>query len=150
MAHYDPATGKLRPTWKVSFSPWIVFVGSFIGGAVTGGVVVLNMLAGNPVTDDDSSTTVGQASILILGIAIAVFLILGPVLAWGLGFALRNVENNGLHILAFAALGLVVGYSIGEFLGRLTGVAGVGSVVAPAAGIGAAAGRWAISKYAQS
>jgi len=45
-------------------------------------------------------------------------------------------------VLAFAALGLFVGFMLGN-------VIGLGSVLAPAAGIGAAAGRWAISRQAK-
>jgi hypothetical protein len=149
MTKRDSARDRYQLEWKVSFSPWMTFVGSFIGGSVAGGVLAGNILLGDPVGEDLSSQTIGQAAVLVLGTAIAVFLLLGPVLGWGLGFALRNVENNGMHILAFAALGLVVGFSVGEFLGRLVDVVGLGVSVAPAAGIGAAVGRWAISRFAK-
>jgi hypothetical protein len=45
-------------------------------------------------------------------------------------------------VMAFAVLGLIVGYFIGNLVG-------LGTVVAPAAGIGAAAGRWLISGQAK-
>ena len=149
MTEYDPKTGKLRPTWSISFSPWTVFVGSLIGGAVTGGIVAINILMSDSVPEGVTSQTVGQAAVQVLGIAILIFLLLGPVLGWGLGFALRNTLNQGLHVLAFAGLGLFVGYSVGEFLGRLAGEPGLGAVVAPAFGVGAAAGRALISRFAK-
>ncbi|MCJ7826700.1 MAG: hypothetical protein MUP36_00440 [Demequinaceae bacterium] len=149
MTEYDPKTGKLRPIWSVRFSPWMVFVGSFIGGAVAGGIIDLMLIPGENTPDAISSRTIGQAAILVLGMSILIFLLLGPALGWGLGFALRNVQNQSLHVLAFAALGLFVGFSVGEYLGRLGEVVGLGAQIAPAVGVGAAIGRWSISRYAK-
>ncbi|MBN2176317.1 MAG: hypothetical protein JW722_01510 [Demequinaceae bacterium] len=149
MSEYDPKTGRLRPTWSIRFSPWTVLLGSFIGGAVTGGIIDLTLIPGENAPEAVTSRTIAQAAILVLGMAILLFLLLGPILGWGLGFALRNVPNQSMHVLAFAGLGLFVGFSVGEYLGRLGGVAGLGSVVAPAVGIGAAIGRWSISRFAK-
>lgn len=147
MTEFDPETGKLRPVWTIRFSPWTVFVGSLVGGAVAGGIIDIMLIPGEAGPDVVSSRTVGQAAVLVLGISVLVFLLLGPALGWGLGFALRNVQNQGIHVLAFAALGLFVGFSVGEYLGQLGGVNGLGAQVAPAVGVGAAIGRWSISKH---
>jgi ABC-type Co2+ transport system permease subunit len=95
------------------------------------------------------AASVAKGAILVLGASVLLFLVLGPVLGWGLGFILRNTTNHNIHVLAFAALGAFVGFSVGEYIGRLDGVAGLGMIAAPAVGIGAAIGRWAISDHAK-
>jgi hypothetical protein len=149
MSEYDPETGELRPVWTIRFTPWTVLFGSLIGGAVTGAVMDLTLIPGDSAPEAISDMSVARAAILVLGASVLLFLFLGPALGWGLGFALRNVQNQSLHVLAFAGLGLFVGYSVGEYLGRLGEVAGLGSVIAPAVGIGAAVGRWSISRFAK-
>jgi hypothetical protein len=86
---------------------------------------------------NDDTRSIAQGGVLILGLSLGVFLVIGPTLAWGLGFALRTYTNQTIHILAFASLGLIVGFMLGNLVG-------IGGLVAPAAGIGAAVGRWAI------
>lgn len=137
MAEWDEKSGKLRPTWTVRFSPWWVFVGSAIAGVVTAAVLLLNILT-NPDALNPNSQEVAQGAVLLLGIVVAVFLLLGPTLAYGVGFALRNVTNQWIHVVAFAFLGLIVGFMLGGYIGDP-------AMIAPAAGIGAGVGRWAIS-----
>ncbi|PKQ27198.1 MAG: hypothetical protein CVT64_01790 [Actinobacteria bacterium HGW-Actinobacteria-4] len=141
MAEWDDKTGKLRPTWTVRFSPWWVFIGSGIAGVVTTAVLLLTILA-NPEALNADSREVAQGAVLLLGVVVFVFLLIGPMLAYGVGFALRNVTSHGIHVVAFAFLGLIVGFMLGGFIGDP-------SAVAPAVGIGAAVGRWAISGQAK-
>lgn len=148
MAQYDPKTGRLRPTWTVRFSPWAVFVGCLVGGTVTGLLIGISFFL-VPVEPPLATDELLRSAIFALGASIGVFLLLGPTLAWGLGFALRENTNHGVHVLAFAGLGLVVGYMVGEILGSLAGFSGFGAGVAPFVGIGAALGRWSISRYAK-
>jgi len=142
MAQWDPETGKVRPTWSVRFSAWSIFLGCAIAAVVTAVVLFLTLVTGPGLDELNDAGSVARGGIFLLGIIFGVFLLLGPVLAWGLGFVLRTNTNQGQHVLAFAVLGLFVGFMIGNFVG-------LGTVVAPAAGIGAAAGRWAISSQAK-
>lgn len=142
MAQWDPDTGKVRPTWTVRFSAWSIFLGCAIGAVVTSVVLFLTLVTGPGLDELNDAGSVAKGGIFLLGLIFGVFLLVGPVLAWGLGFMLRNNENQGFHVLAFAVLGLIVGYLLGNLID-------LGSVVAPAAGIGAAAGRWAISGQAK-
>lgn len=142
MAQWDPQTGKVRPTWTVRFSAWSIFVGCAIAAVVTAVVMFLTLVTGPGLDELNDAGSVARGGIFLLGIIFGVFLLIGPVLAWGLGFVLRSNTNQGTHVLAFAVLGLIVGFMIGNFVG-------LGTVVAPAAGIGAAAGRWAISSQAK-
>lgn len=151
MAQYDPRTGKVRPTWTLRFTPWWTAVGCLIGGAVTGLLLALALFA-VPSGEPDASfsvTEVARYGILTLGGCIAGFLVLGPTLGWGLAFTLRHNTNQWTHILAFAVLGLVVGFMVGQIIGNIAGFSGLGSVLAPFVGIGAATGRWAIRNQAR-
>src|SRR5690606_15572554 len=142
MTEYDPKTGKVRPTWTVRFSPWMTLAGSALGGAVCGLVVIATLLTGSGASDLAGPVSVFQGAVLIFGATTLGFLLLGPTLAWGLGFMLRNVANHYLHVIAFGALGVFVSYSIGVFVAGLLQFGGLADVLAPAAGIGAAVGRW--------
>jgi hypothetical protein len=142
MAQWDSETGKVRPTWTVRFSAWSIFLGCTIGAVVTSVVLFLTLVTGPGLDKLNDAGSVARGGIFLLGLIFGIFLIVGPLLAWGLGFMLRNNANNGFHVLAFALLGLFVGFMLGNLVD-------LGSVVAPAAGIGAAAGRWAISRQAK-
>jgi hypothetical protein len=142
MAQWDPETGKVRPTWTVRFSAWSIFIGCAIGAVVTSAVLFLTLVTGPDRDELNDPGSVARGGIFLLGLIFGIFLIVGPLLAYGLGFLLRSNTNQGVHVLAFAALGLFVGFMFGNLVG-------LGSVVAPAAGIGAAVGRWAISSQAK-
>jgi len=142
MAQWDPETGKVRPTWTVRFSAWAIFLGCAIAAVVTTVVLFLTLVTGPGLDKLNDTGSVAKGGIFLLGLVFGVFLLIGPALAWGLGFILRNNTNQGFHVLAFAVLGLFVGFMIGNLIG-------LGTVIAPAAGIGAAAGRWAISGQAK-
>jgi carbon starvation protein CstA len=142
MAQWDEKSGKIKPTWTVRFSPWWIMVGCAIAGVVCAAVLFVTLVTGPGLDQLNDPQLVAQGGVLLLGISFVVFLVLGPTLAWGVGFALRNNTNQSVHVIAFAVLGLIVGFMLGNFIG-------LGSVVAPAAGIGAGVGRWAISRHAK-
>lgn len=142
MAEWDPSSGKVRPTWTVRFTPWWVFVGCAIGGIVCAIVLFVTFVAGGGSENLNNGANVVFGGVMLLGICFAAFILLGPMLAYGLGFLLRSNTNHGQHVAAFAILGLVVGFMLGNLIG-------LGSVIAPAAGIGAAVGRMAISGQAK-
>jgi len=138
MVDYDEKSGKIRPTWTVRFTPGMTLLGCAIAGAVTGALLTLPLLlAPGTIAVGDSTMSTGQLALMALGVTFGVFLILGPTLAWGLGFMLRHNTNQWVHVMAFGVLGLVVGFMLGNFIG-------IGANIAPAAGIGAAVGRWGI------
>lgn len=142
MAQWDEETGKLKPTWTVRFSPWWVFLGCAIAGVVCALVLFLTLVTGPGLGELNDAGSVAQGGVLLLGISFVIFILVGPTLAYGVGFALRNNPNHNVHIVAFAVLGVIVGFMLG-------GLVDLGTVVAPAAGIGAGVGRWAISKHAK-
>jgi len=141
MAEWDPNSGKVRPRWEVSFSPWWVFVGCVIAGVICAALVFFTVLLGSEGAGPTEGTLF-ESGIALLGLIVAVFILVGPVLAWGLGFLLRANPNTNVHVLAFAALGLAVGFMLGNLVGA-------GALIAPAAGVGAGVGRWAISSRAR-
>jgi len=142
MAEWDSKTGKVRPTWTVRFGAGSIFLGCTIAAVVTSAVFFFTLVTGPNRDELNDPSSVAKGGIFLLGLIFGIYLIVGPVLAYGLGFLLRSNTNQGVHVLAFAALGLFVGFMLGN-------VIGLGSVLAPAAGIGAAAGRWAISRQAK-
>jgi len=142
MAEWDPKSGKVRPTWTVRFGAGSILLGCAIAAVTTAGVLFFTLVTGPGLDQLADAGSVARGGIFLFGLILVIFLLVGPVLAWGLGFTLRNITNQGIHVLAFAALGLFVGFTIGNFVG-------LGSIVAPAAGIGAAVGRWAISGQAK-
>ena len=142
MAEWDSEKGRLRPTWKLRFTPFMTVVGSAVAGVLTALVLFLQVVTGPGIDELNAPGAVFQGVLLLFGALFLIFLVLGPTLAWGLGFALRNVTNQSLHVLAFAALGLVVGALIGPLLG-------IGGLLAPAAGIGTGLARWFMSPFAK-
>src|SRR5690606_42029588 len=101
----------------------------------------LQGVTGPGVEELNSLSSVVQGVVLLFGAIFFVFLLVGPGLAWGLGFMLRNVTNQWLHVLAFAVLGLLVGALLGPVLG-------IGGLLAPAAGTGTGPARWFTSPFA--
>jgi len=142
MAEWDPESGKLRPTWTIRFTPWWVFVGCAIAGVVCALILFLTFVTSGGSDDPAAEENVASNGVMLLGVCFAAFILLGPVLAYGVGFMLRTNTNQGQHVAAFAVLGLVVGFMLGNLVD-------LGSVIAPAAGIGAGVGRWAISSQAK-
>jgi len=150
MSDYPSSTTTLRPVRTVRFSLRMTILGSAIGGILAGFLLDFALVTGQNFDELTPTVSIIEGALVVWGASILVFLILGPVLGWGLGFVLRATTNHNLHILAFAALGVMVGFGVGEYLGRLDGVSGLGTIAAPAVGIGAALGRWAISNHAKT
>jgi hypothetical protein len=117
-------------------------VGSAVAGVLTALVLFLQVVTGPGLDELNSASAAFQGVLLLFGALFLIFVVLGPTLAWGVGFALRNITNQSLHVLAFAALGLVVGALLGPLLG-------IGGLLAPAAGIGTGLARWFMSPFAK-
>lgn len=142
MAEWDSEKGRLRPTWKVRFTPFMTFVGSGVAGVLTALVLFLQAVTGPGVEELNDASSVVKGALLLFGAIFFIFLLVGPTLAWGLGFTMRNITNQSLHVLSFAVLGLVVGSLLGSLLG-------IGALLAPAAGIGTGLARWFMSPFAK-
>lgn len=142
MADWDAEKGRLRPVWTVRFSPWMTFWGCSLAGVLTAVVFTLSLLTGPGFDALNDPGSVLSGVILIFGLLFITFLVIGPTLAWGLGFALRTQTNQHIHVLAFAVLGLVVGTMLGGFFG-------VSGILGPAAGVGTGLARWIMSPYAK-
>ena len=142
MAQWDAEKGRIRPTWTVRFTPWMTFLGSALAGIITAVVFFLTLITGPGLDALNEPQLVFKGAVLLFGLIFLVFVILGPTLAWGLGFALRSITNQSIHVIAFAILGLIVGSMLGGFIG-------MGGALAPAAGIGAGLARWIMSPFAK-
>ena len=142
MAEWDPKSGKVRPTWTVRFSPWSIFVGCAIAAVITCGGAVRDAHHGPGLDELTDAGSVAQGGIFLLGLIFGIFLLAGTRAGVGSWLHAPQQHQPGRARAAFAALGLFVGFMIGNLVG-------LGSIVAPAAGIGAAVGRWAISSQAK-
>ena len=142
MAEWDSEKGKVRPTWTVRFTPWMTILGSGVAGVLTALILFLQFVTGPGLDELNAPNLVIQGALLLFGSIFIIFLILGPTLAWGLGFLLRNVTNQFIHVIAFMVLGAIVGYFLGGWLG-------IGQLLAPAAGIGCGVARWFMSPFAK-
>jgi len=142
MAQWDPDKGRLRPTWTVRFTPWATILGCGLAGVLTSVVLVLQLLTGPGLDALNAPELALQGALTLFGAILVISLVVGPTLAWGLGFALRTQTNQFIHVIAFAILGLVLGALFGGFVG-------IGSLLAPAAGIGCGLARWFLTPFAK-
>lgn len=117
---HDPNVTSPREPWKVSFGVATVFLGCLLTGALFTVLVGLWMWIVVPsevLESTDPPLSVVELS-LFLGVTATVLLMaVGPLLALLIGWSLRNVENHGLHVVAFAAVGALLGGAVGGLLG---------------------------------
>lgn len=95
--------------WRGVWASWCIFLLSMTVALITVGLVE----SGPPFGPPGSSIAV----LLIYGVPIGgvislVVMLLGAPLAWGLGRLLAKTESVAVHLLVYAALGVVVGASV--------------------------------------
>ena len=140
----DPAVTRPRQPWAISFGPGAVFAGCLITAVVFMALTfVILVLAPEEATADLGSTP--RLAMLIGGLAALAFLVIGPTLAFAVGWLLRTVHNQSTHVLVFAVAGAVVG----GLLGWSAGGPEVANILAGMVGVSAAVGRLAVSPYAR-
>jgi hypothetical protein len=135
-----------REPWKVSFSLGQVFAGCVLTGAIFMALIFLWLsfvVPAEVIESFDPPTTAARLALSFGGVGGVLFLVVGPSVAFGVGWLLRRVENQSLHVLAFAGAGAVVGFVIGLPLG-----ADLAGALGPTIGASAALSRMIMSRWA--
>ncbi|WP_182112622.1 MULTISPECIES: hypothetical protein [unclassified Actinotalea] len=143
----DPRITRPKEPWAVSFGVLGVFAGCVVTALVFMGLVY-TVLSAAPAGELDAAgieATPARLALLIGGFAALAILVVGPTLAFGIGWLLRRVRSQSLHVLAFGALGIVVG-AVGGFL---VGGPSFANILAAMLGASAALGRAALAPFAR-
>ena len=84
-----------RREWAVSFNVSAVFLGCLVTALVFMALtyVILATAPDEALPDDASGGALLRLALLIGGLAALAFLVIGPTVAYGLGWLLRNVRN---------------------------------------------------------
>lgn len=136
-----------RVPWKVSFGVGQVFAGCVLAGAVFMALIFLWLsfvVPADVLASFDPPTTAARLTLYFGGVGGVLFLVVGPTVAFGVGWLLRRVENQSLHVLAFAGAGAVLGFVVGLPLG-----ADLASALGPTIGASAALSRMIMSRWAR-
>lgn len=144
---HDPDIVRPREPWAVGFSVGAVFAGCLIAGFVFM-VLTYAMLSTVPADVLETAgvdTNVARLTLMVGGIAGVLFLIVGPTVAFGLGWLLRNQRNQSVHVLVFAIAGAAVGALSGFWGGPE-----MGSMVAAMTGTSAGVSRMIMSRWART
>lgn len=144
---HDPAVVRPREPWAVSFGVGAVFAGCLVSAVVFMALtfLMLSLAPEETVETADLGGTIPRLTLLIGGLAGVFFLVVGPTVAFGVGWLLRRVRNQSAHVLAFAAAGAVVGGLVGAAIAG----AGGANILAAMVGTSAAVGRLALSRFAR-
>lgn len=143
----DPKITRPKEPWAVSFGVMGIVAGCVVTALVFM-VLVFTVLTAAPDGELEAAgidATPARLALLIGGFAAIAILVVGPTLALGVGWLLRKVRSQSLHVLAFAALGVVVG-ALGGFV---VGGPQFANILAAMLGASAAAGRAALSPFAR-
>lgn len=136
-----------KEPWAVSFGLLGVLAGCLVTALVLM-ALVYTVLSAAPAGELEAAgveAAPGRLAVLIGGFAAIAILVVGPTLAFGVGWLLRRVRAQSLHVIAFAALGAVVGAVGGFVLGGPTFANLLGGML----GVAAAAGRAALVPFAR-
>jgi hypothetical protein len=109
-----------REPWAVTFSPAMVFAGCILAGAVFMGLAfawVYLLVPDDALAEMDPPTTAGQLAMMFGGMGGIFFLVVGPTVAFLLGWLLRRSTNQSTHVVAFATTGAVLGGLVGAAFG---------------------------------
>lgn len=143
----DPEIVRSRPAWAVSFSVGTVFLGCLVAAAVFFGLLWV-MVSGVPPEDLRAAGiewSPQQVAMSMGGFAALGFIAIGPTVAFGVGWLLRNVRSTQLHVIAFAVTGALVGAIAGFFVGGPA----IANLLAAPVGVAAALGRLAVTPFAR-
>ena len=136
-----------RTPWKVSFGIGQVFAGCVLAGVIFTALIFLWLsfvVPDDVITSFDPPTTVARLTLYFGAVGGVLFLVVGPEVALVLGWLLRRVENQSLHVLAFAGAGAVLGFVVGLPFG-----ADLSSALGPTFGASAALSRMIMSRWAR-
>ena len=141
------ATRRPREEWAVAFGVGGVFAGCLVAGVVfmAASFAILSLAPLEEVGGDRLPGTTGRLALLIGGFAAIGFLLVGPTVSFVVGWLLRRVRDQSLHVLAFALAGALVG----AVVGAVAGGPEVANVLAAMVGASAAIGRLAVSPFAR-
>ena len=143
----DPRITRPREPWAVSFGVMGILGGCVVTGTVFMALVytVLSAAPAEELAEAGIEMTPIRLALLIGGFAAILILIVGPTLGFVVAWLLRRVRTQSVHVLAFAALGAVLGAFGGFVLGGPQFASLIGSML----GASAAAGRAAIAPFAK-
>lgn len=143
----DPDVTEPRKEWAVTFGVGAVFAGCLVA-AVVFMVLTFALLLTAPdgaLPVDVPSGSTFRVALLIGGLVAIVLLVVGPSAAYAVGWMMRSVRNQSLHVIAFAVAGVVVGAVFGL---RIGGPAAA-NLLAAMLGASAATGRAVLSPFAR-
>jgi hypothetical protein len=115
-----PPPPEPRPPWAITFRPGKVFVGCILAGAIFMGLVfawVLLLVPDEVLTEADPPTTAGRLAMALGGMGGVFFVVVGPTVAFLLGWLLRRSTIHSVHVLAFATTGALLGALVGAVFG---------------------------------
>lgn len=105
------------PPWAISFSPLVTFAGCALTAVLFAGLLYLWLSVVVPdgvLAADDSAGRITLVIGLMVG---ALLMLLGPFAALGVGRLLRRSGSTAVHVIAFTAVGSVLGALGGALLG---------------------------------
>lgn len=145
---HDPAVVRPHRPWAVSFGVGQVFAGCILAGGVFTALIFLWLALLVP--DDvfasfDPPVTVAEMTLYLGGLGGVLLLVVGPTLAFVVGWLLRRVANQSVHVIAFAVAGALVGIMVGSFFGP-----DLASALGATMGASAGLSRMIMSRWARA
>ena len=136
-----------RREWAVSFGVMAVFAGCVVTATVFTALIFVALLAASAeeLSAAGIESSPGRLALLVGGFAALAILVVGPSVAFGVGWLLRSVRNQSLHVVAFALAGAVVGGLVGYWGGGPV----MANVLAAMLGASAGIGRLALAPFAR-
>lgn len=136
-----------EPRFAYTFSASAILLGC-VATAFVVTVLVFVLLGTDPNAGLEllgSEESAGRIALATGGSALLVTLVVGPTAAFGLSWLLRRRTQVSAHLLAFGALGLVIGLVMGQVMGGPA----FAMTLAPIFGVAAAAGRLVVQPLAR-
>ena len=146
MPQYPQFAPPPRRPWAVSFPLRTVYLGCLVTALAFLGMVYLTLVVLTAEVDAAAAGVApGRLAFLIGVVPALIILVVGPLPAFGLGWLLRDVANQSLHLIAFAVAGAVVGALIGLAVGGPQ----LANLLAAVLGAAAGVGRMAVTPLAR-
>jgi len=144
----DATSPHGRPKrFAYTFSATAIFLGC-VATAFVFMALVFFLVATDPSAGLDllgSEESAARIALSTGGLALVVTLVVGPTLAFGVSYLLRREQQVSRHLIAFGAVGLLIGFGLGLAMGGPA----LAMTMAPMYGVSAAAGRVAIQPLAR-